>query len=143
MTRPNEFIDDESLEAEPLSAGRERENGWEILPSAHTVTFSAATGRSRKRKRALGDDLDPLEGDWWDQLEEFARSTRSSGGFFSDEPLRLGPSRDYDDYNEECDYNENCEPVLVQQLAIRSDRVLGHERDLQWEREERPGRRNR
>jgi len=40
-------------------------------------------------------------------------------------------------------YNEDCEPVLVQQLAIRSDRVLSHERDLQWEREQCPQRRHR
>jgi hypothetical protein len=40
-------------------------------------------------------------------------------------------------------YNEDCEPVLVQQLAIRSDRVLSHERDLQWERERRPEGRHR
>jgi hypothetical protein len=40
-------------------------------------------------------------------------------------------------------YNEDCEPVLVQQLAIRSDRVLSHERDLQWDRERCPQRRHR
>jgi hypothetical protein len=88
VTRPNEFVDDESLEAELLSAGRERENGWEILPQPTQASFPVATGRSWKRKRLLGDDLDPQEGDWWDQLEEFARSTRGAGGSFSDGPLR-------------------------------------------------------
>ncbi|MGH2749832.1 MAG: UTRA domain-containing protein [Actinomycetota bacterium] len=40
-------------------------------------------------------------------------------------------------------YNDDCEPVLVQQLAIRSDRVLSHERDLQWQPKQRAERRNR
>lgn len=76
MTHPNELVDDEALEAD-LSVGREGDDGWEILPSPSTDNFLLATGRCRKRKSASGDDLDPHEANWWDDLEELARSTRT------------------------------------------------------------------